>query len=102
MVDKRVFWVFGRTQVPSHDGRETKEIRTRLRDLILSDTIPDPRDAVLVGLVDACAMWGEVFSASELDHVRSRIQTLARMELMGQTLRSLLGRLSGAGLIRQS
>ncbi|MEW6367308.1 MAG: GPP34 family phosphoprotein [Acidobacteriota bacterium] len=101
MVDKKVFWVFGRTQVPSHDGRETKEIGTRLRDLILSDTIPDPRDAVLVSLVDACAMWDEVFSPAELDQVRARIQTLARMELMGRTLRSLLVRLNGAGLMRR-
>jgi len=102
MVDKKVFWVFKGSQVPSHDGRETGAMRTRLRELILSDAIPDPRDTVLVSLVDACSMWGQVFSESELERVRDRIQALARMELMGQTLRSLLGRMSGPGSLSQS
>ncbi len=101
MVDKRVFWVFSGSQVPSHDGRETMEIRTRLRELILSDEIPDPRDTVLISLVDACSMWGEVFSESELERVRDRIRAIARMELMGQTLHSLLGRLTGPHLDKQ-
>ncbi len=48
--DKRILWVFAVRRYPLLDDREIREVRARLRDLIDSDAIPDPEDAVLIAL----------------------------------------------------
>ena len=59
----RHLWVFRTRRYPVIDDTEQQEVRTRLRQLILSNDIPDPRDVVLVCLIDACALARLVCSA---------------------------------------
>jgi hypothetical protein len=82
----RVLWVFRTRRYPVIDDSEQQEVRTRLRDLLLSDEIPDPRDVVLVCLIDACALMGFVLSAAELDAATPRIEQLRKMDLIGQAV----------------
>lgn len=82
--DKKVLWVFKTRRYPVMDNREIKEVKTRLRDLILSDDIPDPRDAVLISLIDACHLFDDMFSDEEYERVKPRIKALAKLDLIGQ------------------
>lgn len=84
--DKKILWVFKTRRYPVMDNREIKEVRTRLRDLILSDEIPDPRDAVLISLVDACHLFDDLFSDEEFERVKPRIKALAKLDLIGQEI----------------
>lgn len=44
----RHLWVFHSRRYPVVDDAEQQEVRARLRQVLLSDDIPDPRDIVLV------------------------------------------------------
>ena len=84
--DKKILWVFKTRRYPMIDNREIKEVTARLRDLILSDDIPDPRDAVLVSLVDACRLFDDIFTPEEYERVQPRIKALAKLDLIGQEI----------------
>ncbi len=84
--NRRILWVFEVRRYPLLDNHEVKEVRARLRDLILSDEIPDPREVVLINLAHACRLLDDLFSPAELERVRPRIATLARLDLIGQEM----------------
>ena len=82
----RHLWVFRTRRYPVIDDSEQEEVRARLRQLLMSDEIPDPRDVVLVCLIDACALAGFVLSAAELDAASPRVAQLRKMDLIGQAV----------------
>ena len=82
----RHFWVFRTRRYPVVDDREQREVKARLRQLLLSDEIPDPRDVVLVCLIDACDLLGLVLTADEIDATKARVATLSRLDLIGQAV----------------
>lgn len=82
----RHLWVFRTRRYPVIDDHEQQEVRTRLRQVLLSDEIPDPRDVVLICLIDACALMGFVLSEAELEAATPRIEQLRKMDLIGQAV----------------
>lgn len=90
----KILWVFTIRRYPMMDGREVREVRSRLRDLIESDAIPDPRDAVLVGLVHACNLFEDLFTEEELRRFAPRIRDLARLELIGREVNQAIAKVS--------
>jgi hypothetical protein len=82
----RHLWVFRVRRYPVIDDREQQEVRARLRQILLSDEIPEARDVVLTCLIDACALAGFVLSAAELDAASPRVEQLRRMDLIGQAV----------------
>ena len=66
--------------------RTGREIGRRVRAALLSDDIPDPRDATLVGLADACDLLGAVLRDGEIDRHRLRIVQLRRLDPTGREL----------------
>jgi hypothetical protein len=84
--ESRVFWIFPAKRYPALDNQEIKAVEARLRELILGGDIPDPRDAVLVSLINACHLFRCLFSAAELERVRPRINDLAKLDLIGQSV----------------
>ncbi len=84
--NQRVFWMFQVRRYPIVDDREIKEVRARLRELILSNEIPAPRDVVLISLGNTCQILNDLFTAEEVKRVQSRIDALARLDLIGQEM----------------
>lgn len=82
----RVFWIFPTKRYPVLDNQEIKAVEARLRELILGDDLPDPRDAVLISLVNACGLFRYLFSSAELERVHRRINDLAKLDLIGQSV----------------
>jgi len=82
----RHLWVFRSRRYPVIDDTEQQEVKTRLRQLLLSDDIPDPRDIVLICLIDACVLMRFVLSADEIDATRPRVEQLRKMDLIGQAV----------------
>ena len=88
--DRKILWVFPTRQYPVIDGKELQYIERRLRNLILSDEIPEPRETVLVSLVDACGFFQDILSPDEYQRSRDRIALLARMDAVGRTVANLI------------
>lgn len=84
--DKKVLWVFSVRRYPVADNREVQEVRVRLRDLIMSEELPDPRDVALINLGRACHLLEGLFTPEEFQRVSPRIAALARLDLIGQAM----------------
>jgi golgi phosphoprotein 3 len=82
----RFLWVFHTRRYPIVDDREQREVKARLRQVLLSDEIPDPRDVVLICLIDACNLLGLVLSPNEIDQTEARVEALSRLDLIGQAV----------------
>ena len=89
-VEGRILWVIPTRRYPIIDDRQTKDVETRLRELILSDNIPEPRETVLVSLVNTCGLLGQILSPIELKRCEDRIRTLASMDIMGRKVVQLI------------
>jgi molybdopterin-dependent oxidoreductase alpha subunit len=69
------------------DARVVQGLRQRIRQVVLSaDAIPNPRDVVLLGLVEACQMAPQLFSPEELLFSGERLRRLAGLELLNQAM----------------
>lgn len=84
--DGRFLWVSPTRQYPIIDNREQQEVRARLRQILLTDEIPDPRDVVLLCLVEASHLLGLVLSPEELKETANRVRQLIRLDLIGQAV----------------
>ncbi|HEX6441071.1 MAG TPA: GPP34 family phosphoprotein [Stellaceae bacterium] len=84
--DGRFLWVSPSRQYPIIDDREQREVRERLRQILLTDEIPDPRDVVLLCLVESSHLLPHVLSPEELAGVARRIEQLTRLDLIGQAV----------------
>jgi golgi phosphoprotein 3 len=82
----RYLWVFRSRRYPVIDDTEQQEVRARLRQILLSDEIPDPRDIVLTCLVAACSLLRFILSADEIDATAERVAQLRKMDLIGQAV----------------
>jgi hypothetical protein len=82
----RHLWVFRSRRYPLIDDSEQQEVRARLRHILLTDEIPDPRDIVLICLVDACALMRFVLSRQEIEATAVRVEQLRKMDLIGQAV----------------
>lgn len=84
--ERKILWVYAQRRYPLLDNREIKEVRTRLRELIFSKGIPDPREAVLIGLVHACGIVDALFDEYEMGQVMPRLVELSRLDLIGRAV----------------
>lgn len=84
--DGRWLWVFHTRRYPVIDDREQREVKTRLRQILLTDEIPDPHDVVLICLIDACGLLGLVLTSEEIAQTAPRVEMLARLDLIGQAV----------------
>ena len=87
------FWTLSRTvartgRYPGAEGAERKEAKARVLDTILNDAIPEPRDAVLIGLMHACDGFKLILSEEDYQERIGRIETLTRLDLVGRTVYS--------------
>ena len=82
--EEKVLWVLRSRRYPKIDGKAEKEVKLRIDEVLFSDEIPSPRDVALIGLVDACGLFGNVFH--EIVRIRPRIDQLRKMDLIGREL----------------
>jgi hypothetical protein len=78
------FWVIDVERFPVVDNLPQQDVRLRLADAILSDTIPATRDIMLVSIAEPCGLLGYVLTESQLQSRRERIQTLCKLETISR------------------
>jgi len=87
----RFLWVFHTRRYPVIDDTEQREVRSRLRQLVLTDELPDPRDVVLVCLIEACELLHLVLTEEEIERTRERVDRLSHLDLIGQQVTKAVG-----------
>ncbi|MBY0339306.1 MAG: GPP34 family phosphoprotein [Acetobacteraceae bacterium] len=84
----RFLWVFPDRRYPkaAEGAAEVREVRARLRHILLNDEIPDPEDALLIGLCRATGLIPLILSAEEQSRAEKRVDQVADLEELGRTL----------------
>ena len=85
-VDDRLLWVFKTRRYPMIDGAAEREVKLRIMDILFRDTIPSPRDIVIICLVDACGIFKHLLTERDLLLAEERIHQCRRMDLIGQAV----------------
>ena len=78
---------------PTIDGQIVEEVRLRIMRVLFTDEIPDPRDIVIICLADACGVFKNILSQSELSEVQERIELIRKMDLIGQSVTKAIQKL---------
>ena len=73
---------------PTSDNTIRHEAKARILDIILNDTVPDPRDAILVALMHSWNGFKLLLAPEELDEKVERIETIAKLDLIGRSVAS--------------
>ena len=84
--DDRFLWVFRSRHYPAIDGKAEREVKLRIMGVLFSDEIPDPRDVMIICLADACGIFSELLSRSELQNATARIEQVRKLDLIGQAM----------------
>jgi hypothetical protein len=96
-VEGRVLWVFSDRRYPkAADRAETEDARARLRGTLLQQEIPEPRDALLLGLARAAGLLPLVFSVEELQRVQPWLELVTRIESLNRSLGSAVAHVRAA------
>ena len=81
--DERFLWVLHDRRYPVVEGRDRPEAKRRILSLLFNDEIPDPADAALAALADACFVFERIFTPAQLRELKPRIAQLAAFDLIG-------------------
>ena len=84
--DDRFMWMFRSRRYPTVDGEAEREVKLRIMEVLFSDTIPGPRDVMIICLVDACGIFRELLSKRELGKVAGRIDQVRKLDIIGQAM----------------
>jgi golgi phosphoprotein 3 len=95
LAKEKVFLGFTSRTYPIAIGDlEITEVKTRIRELVRGDELPELRDMVIVSVAWYGGLFSFLFSEEEISERRNRIEQLARMDLIGQTIARALQRLN--------
>ena len=84
------FWTLARSVWGSdqygtaEEGTAGQFIKTRIGRVIFTDEIPDPRDVVIICLVNTCDVFRLIFELDEA--AEERIKLICRMDLIGRSI----------------
>ena len=94
----RFLWVFPDRRYPkaAEGAAEVREVRTRLREIILSDDIPDARDALLIGLCRATGLVPLLLTPPELEETVARVDQIADLEELNRALSEVIRQLQAS------
>jgi golgi phosphoprotein 3 len=82
----QILWVFSQRAYPQVSGREEREAKARLMSVLFSDEVPEPRDALLLGLANASGALGSILTEDEMDKAAIRIAEVAALEEIGRSV----------------
>ena len=86
LVEKRLFWVLKTRAYPATSGIEEREVRARVMQLLNSDDIPNPSDALLIGLLNATGIMSRLLAPTELARLQNRIDQISNFEEINRSL----------------
>ncbi len=88
--ESKVLWLFKKRRYPVIDSKEEVEVLTRIRETVLTDIIPEPKDLALIALVNTCDLMDKLFSKEELIQHQDRIEILRKMDLIGHAVNKII------------
>ncbi len=83
----------------SQDGTAGQFVKARISEVIFTDAIPDPRDAIIICLVNTCDVFRFIFELD--DAAEERIQFICKMDLIGRSIADAVEQNIASPLLRR-
>lgn len=83
-----------------HGDTASQFIKARISEVIFTDTIPDPRDVVIICLVNTCDVFRFIFELD--DKAEERIETVCKIDLIGRSIATAVKHNIAKPLLRRS
>ncbi len=84
----------------SREGTVGQSIKTRVLKAIFTDEIPDPRDVIVICLVNTCDVFRFMFELD--DETQERIEFICKMDLIGRSIAEAVGQSIASPMLRRS
>ena len=80
----KMLWVIDVERFPIVNHQPQHHVQLRLAQTILTDTIPDTRDIMLLSLAKACRLLPYILSEEEIESRSQRIATVCQLETISR------------------
>jgi len=90
---RKILGLFPQNRYPVLNDSEEISIRQRIRQIVLSDEIPEPKDIVIISLIKSCGLTDQIFSSKEIKQASERIYQISKMDLIGQSVSKAINEL---------
>ena len=100
------FWSLARTAwqtellAASGDGTAVEFVKARISRVIFNNEIPDPRDVIIICLINICDVLRLIFELDE--ESEKRVEYVCRMDLIGRSIAAAVGQNIAIPLLRRS
>ena len=84
----------------SREGTVGQSIKTRVLKAIFTDEIPDPRDVIVICLVNTCDVFRFMFEID--DETQERIEFICKMDLIGRSIAEAVEQSIASPMLRRS
>ena len=84
----------------TEEGTARQFIRTRIGKVIFTREIPDPRDIIIICLVNSCDVFRFIFQLD--DEAHERIELICRMDLIGRSIAAAVVTNLGGPVVQRS
>ena len=84
----------------SREGTVGQSIKTRVLKAIFTDEIPDPRDVIVICLVNTCDVFRFMFEVD--DETQERIEFICKMDLIGRSIAEAVEQSIASPMLRRS
>ncbi len=84
--NEQVFWFFSKRKYPLVGEEELEEVQARIRKLVFGNELPGERDMVIVSILKNSNLLGTVFTTEEIAANTERINQIAKMDFIGQSI----------------
>jgi Golgi phosphoprotein 3 len=84
--DERIFWVLKSRRYPVIEGRELREAKLRIVDVLIGGSFPSPHDSVLIGLALISHVLSHIFSDEELRRLEPRINEVSSLDIVARAV----------------
>ena len=92
------FWTLARNE--RTEGAAFQFVTTRISNVLFQDEIPDPRDVIIICLVNTCDVFRFMFQLD--DETEERIQFICKLDLIGRSIAEAVSQNLAGPLLRRS
>ena len=82
----KLLWILKTRRYPLVDGKEIREVKLRILEVLLRDGLPEPRDVCIMSLAETCGIIEQIVPHADLASCREKIAKFTKMELIGQNV----------------
>ena len=84
----------------SQDGTRFQFVKTRISNAIFTNEIPDPRDVIIICLINTCDVFRFMFQLD--DHAEERIESICKIDLIGRSIAAAVSHNLAGPVLRRS